>query len=654
MMNFTPSALHRFKPGRVILVLYSLVLFILFSFPALSQGTVNGRNVTVVKYPNGSFAQLNPGHWRESNNDGVHDFAETNRDEWSVYMLDQSRDLTIQLDLFKKAIILNWDRPGGFKIYDIFSSEAPAAGGPAGYNRCAGEGEAYNFSSPVDVAYGANGTFVYKTGVVGTITFDNNTFGDPIPGVWKSGYFQPSSVPAPNPNVVVPGVLTNDEAFLTGNDEKLVLKWIMDEVTDAHVEYCWKRSHPRFTEGLTKCPPGKILENLLCYDPCPPDHLAVGPVCWHNCPQGYTNMGPTCLQNAESYSAPSQLANCPPGYTNMGLTCYAGPDTYSAPSIVASCPSGFTNMGASCYRTPDFSHPLGQSLSMNAMVCPGGYFKSGGRCYQNCRDGYTNNGEFCGKGASSLAMSSMVCPSGYFQGIDARCHQNCNDGYTNTGELCTKGANVITNSATDRGVGTPMVCRDGLIHNGAGLCFEPCHPGYEASSNADPVCWQPCPDNQSIACGAGCANATGACIQETWEMVEAVGEMALNVVSLGETSAFTAAKGAVKTAVRAGDRVAAKLAARQAAKELAKSFEQMTSRKVMSKLKENFKDQAVDWIAEEYATLLLKTAKNDEFSTEDLWDLAALDPTGIAEVVHAFYKPVCAKNSPFPAVNLIR
>ncbi len=62
--------------------------------------------------------------------------------------------------------------------------------GPANYTFAANEGGSYTFTQPVDVAYGANGSFFYRYGVTGTIVFDNATFGDPIPGVVKSGYFK--------------------------------------------------------------------------------------------------------------------------------------------------------------------------------------------------------------------------------------------------------------------------------------------------------------------------------------------------------------------------------------------------------------------------------------------------------------------------------
>lgn len=70
------------------------------------------------------------------------------------------------------------------------SSSSGGTGGPSGYTYCAGENQTYTFTQTVDVAYGANGSYNYKTGVTGTIAFNNATFGDPIPGVVKSGYYK--------------------------------------------------------------------------------------------------------------------------------------------------------------------------------------------------------------------------------------------------------------------------------------------------------------------------------------------------------------------------------------------------------------------------------------------------------------------------------
>lgn len=62
---------------------------------------------------------------------------------------------------------------------------------PVGYILSVGENFSAYFDTPVDVAYGAKGSFYYKSQVSGTIRFDNATFGDPIVGTYKHGYYKP-------------------------------------------------------------------------------------------------------------------------------------------------------------------------------------------------------------------------------------------------------------------------------------------------------------------------------------------------------------------------------------------------------------------------------------------------------------------------------
>jgi hypothetical protein len=64
--------------------------------------------------------------------------------------------------------------------------------GPSGYTFCANENERCNFSGTMDVAYGANGQFYYRSGVTGGIDCNNGTFGDPNYGVFKACYIKPA------------------------------------------------------------------------------------------------------------------------------------------------------------------------------------------------------------------------------------------------------------------------------------------------------------------------------------------------------------------------------------------------------------------------------------------------------------------------------
>lgn len=66
---------------------------------------------------------------------------------------------------------------------------------PAGYLPICNEDESYNLSTlssgPVDVAYGEGGGYTFRQGLSGTITFNNTTFGDPLVGTNKRGYWRP-------------------------------------------------------------------------------------------------------------------------------------------------------------------------------------------------------------------------------------------------------------------------------------------------------------------------------------------------------------------------------------------------------------------------------------------------------------------------------
>jgi hypothetical protein len=60
---------------------------------------------------------------------------------------------------------------------------------PPGYTLVANEGGIRTFDLPTNVAYGANGHYLYLKGVTGTIQFSPGTFGgDPIRNITKGGF----------------------------------------------------------------------------------------------------------------------------------------------------------------------------------------------------------------------------------------------------------------------------------------------------------------------------------------------------------------------------------------------------------------------------------------------------------------------------------
>lgn len=88
---------------------------------------VKGDNVIKVKFNGGaSFVNVNYKVWEERGSDGrkAFNFRETGRDEWSVYLVDDSRGVRIQIDLWQKDIIYSDLRGKKFvlaKVEEAFS-----------------------------------------------------------------------------------------------------------------------------------------------------------------------------------------------------------------------------------------------------------------------------------------------------------------------------------------------------------------------------------------------------------------------------------------------------------------------------------------------------------------------------------------------------
>jgi membrane-bound inhibitor of C-type lysozyme len=72
----------------------------------LVSGKVNGWNVVEVRHDRGRFRMNKSGAWVERGNDGARfNFRETHRDDWSVYLVDNSRNMRLQIDLHRKMVL---------------------------------------------------------------------------------------------------------------------------------------------------------------------------------------------------------------------------------------------------------------------------------------------------------------------------------------------------------------------------------------------------------------------------------------------------------------------------------------------------------------------------------------------------------------------
>lgn len=80
-----------------------------------SQNDINGLNLQKVVYskdgekPAGYFENVGDNVWMERSveNDAKYRFTETKRDEWFVYLSDESRDINLYIDLYRNGIYMS-------------------------------------------------------------------------------------------------------------------------------------------------------------------------------------------------------------------------------------------------------------------------------------------------------------------------------------------------------------------------------------------------------------------------------------------------------------------------------------------------------------------------------------------------------------------
>ncbi len=95
-----------------------------------TKKNINGQNVCKVSFNTnqglGYFKLNTAGKWVEGNEKTSNEFSfkETGRDEWSVYLRDDSRKTNIQLDLHRKKVMYSTDSDGASKeLYNIITVE---------------------------------------------------------------------------------------------------------------------------------------------------------------------------------------------------------------------------------------------------------------------------------------------------------------------------------------------------------------------------------------------------------------------------------------------------------------------------------------------------------------------------------------------------
>lgn len=328
-------------------------------------------------------------------------------------------------------------------------------------------------------------------------------------------------------------------------------------------------------------------------------------------------------------------------------------------------------------------------------------------CYKNCPAGFRDDGLYCGKpaaygrGAGYVIWDEAKCkrenPIGCekwgaiwypkckpnFHNVGGNiCSPDCPQGWEDIGVSCKK-----PNYA--REVKPLQTCAPGLEQSGA-LCYPKCQNAY---TGVGPVCWQNCPSQQDVDCGAGCATTKGQCAKGVFTMASApiiaAVKIAALIVTFGGSSAATGGAAAataggklalqspklVKLAKIAADlqRIynanAAAIKGASVAKtvlgsiksqsdlfatEFAKNFGDMTSPEIEKEIDRRFSPEAAFEVKRQWGIhhLGLMMEANSINTAKNVIDIAGIaDPTGLVGVVSAFTNPLCKDDTPFPTVH---
>lgn len=142
---------------------------------------------------------------------------------WNNYSIG-AQQCAMRMDITKVVSATNrtpteirfeYYRVNGTRGVDTIQLDAGTTGTlPPGFVKVADENQSYTFSSAVDLAYGASGGYSFLLNRSGTITYNNATFGDPLVGTVKSGYWRPKMP-------YTRQVLANGQTCISVNPERI-------------------------------------------------------------------------------------------------------------------------------------------------------------------------------------------------------------------------------------------------------------------------------------------------------------------------------------------------------------------------------------------------------------------------------------------------
>jgi hypothetical protein len=383
-----------------------------------------------------------------------------------------------------------------------------------------------------------------------------------------------------------------------------------------------------------------------------------------------------CYRQSYGRGAGEPASTCATGWEKVGLRCHpkciAGFER-SGTHCLAVCPQGFTDIGSYCQKPAPYGRGTGWV----------GYSAVGGKtAIQRCEEGNRSKGDGGSPAGQSCEMWGAYaypkCKTG-FHNVGANiCSPNCPFQWQDTGTGCYK-------PATHANLfGDPLRCKPGM-EGKDGLCYNKCNK--TDYSGVGPVCWQNCPSQMPVNCGAGCATTSKDCAMAISDMVISPIMAAVSLATLGGASGVTVAGntikgGATQTATKApgiiakmkaiyskiqGEIEVAKLTNKAyktsntvinerdlVLKEFSDNFAEMTSYEINKTLEERLHPKQLEEVKLEWAKrhfYLMGQTNADVTFRNALTVASVVDPTGLLAVEKAFYHPVCRNSTPFPILE---
>jgi hypothetical protein len=85
-----------------------------------AAAAVDGFSVSFVQYPSGNFSKGSDGTWVERSSNAIIRFAETGRDQWSVYLQEIGSNKLIALDLWTLKVKISYGPHEAYRpLYEI-------------------------------------------------------------------------------------------------------------------------------------------------------------------------------------------------------------------------------------------------------------------------------------------------------------------------------------------------------------------------------------------------------------------------------------------------------------------------------------------------------------------------------------------------------